>query len=135
MCLSQSYQDPSEEDVPGCSRVLGKVLMRNPRLEFLNLRKVLFVRDLSLSSLPASLTHLDLGGCRGLTDGGVRRLTSNCPRLASLSLSNTAVTDRSLLTLSVSRGRDTVRDLRINGCVNITDTGIEVTRLNKIRKI
>ena len=68
----------------------------------------------------------------GLTDGGVRRLSSNCPRLASLSLSNTAVTDRSLLTLSVSRARDTVRELRINGCVNITDTGIEVVTLAQL---
>ena len=130
LCLNQSYQDPSEEDEPGCSRLLGKVLMRNPRLEFVNLRKVVFVRDLALSSLPASVSHLDLGGCRGLTDGGVRRVTANCPRLASLSLSNTAVTDRSLLTLSVSRARDTVRELRINGCINITDTGIEVTTNN-----
>ena len=126
LCLNQSYQDPCEEDVAGCSRLLGKVLMRNPRLEFVNLRKVLFVRDLALSCLPPTVTHLDLGGCRGLTDGGVRRLTSNCPRLTSLSLSSTAVTDRSLLTLSVSRARDTVRELRINGCTNITDTGIEV---------
>ena len=128
LCLNQSYQDPCEEDVAGCSRLLGKVLMRNPRLEFVNLRKVLFVRDLALSCLPPTVTHLDLGGCRGLTDGGVRRLPSNCPRLTSLSLSSTAVTDRSLLTLSVSRARDTVRELRINGCTNITDTGIEVTR-------
>ena len=126
MCLNQSYQDPSEEDVAGCSRVLGKVLMRNPRLQFVSLRKVLFVRDLALSWLPPTVTHLDLGGCRGLTDGGVRRLTANCPRLASLSLSNTALTDRSLLTLSVSRARDSLRELRINGCSNITDTGIEV---------
>ena len=60
-------------------------------------------------------------------------MTANCPRLASLSLSNTAVTDRSLITLSVSRGRDTVRELRINGCTNITDTGIEViTQYNTV---
>ena len=58
------------------------------------MRRVLFVRDLSLSSLPPSLAHLDLSGCPGLTDAGVRRLTANCPRLVSLSLSYTRVTDR-----------------------------------------
>ena len=58
LCLTQCYQEPSDEDMPGCSRMLGKVLTRNPRLEMINLRNALFVRDLSLSGLTASLTHL-----------------------------------------------------------------------------
>ena len=43
--------------------MLRALLVRNSRLSVLNMRKVPFVKDVSLSFLPASLTHLDLAGC------------------------------------------------------------------------
>ena len=96
LCLNQCYQDQqtSHEDLSRCSRMLRALLVRNSRLSVLNMRKVPFVKDVSLSFLPASLTHLDLAGCSALSDGAVRRLTGSCPRLVSLSLSDTPVTDR-----------------------------------------
>lgn len=127
LCLNQCYQDQqtSHEDLSRCSRMLRALLVRNSRLSVLNMRKVPFVKDVSLSFLPASLTHLDLAGCSALSDGAVRRLTGSCPRLVSLSLSDTPVTDRSLVRLSVSRCRASLRELRISDCLNITDAGIE----------
>ena len=112
------------------------------------------VRDCSLACLARTLTHLDLGGCGLVTDSGVRRLTASCPALASLSLSRwilvsrprylhtylhiythlsrTKISDRSLFTLSSSRCRNTLREIRVNGCVNITDSGIEVFSISSL---
>ena len=45
-------------------------------------------------------------------------------------LSRTKISDRSLFTLSSSRCRNTLREIRVNGCVNITDSGIEVPSIS-----
>ena len=47
-------------------------------------------------SYSSSLQELDLGGCLLVTDAGVSSVTRLCPRLSSLSLSATLITDTSL---------------------------------------
>ena len=120
--------DESEEndDDVMINRHVSKILMRNKFLTHLNLRHLRGVRDSGLQCVPRSLSHVDLGGCLQVSDSGVRRLAS-CPRLSSLSLSRTLITDRSLCSLSSGKCRNSLRELRVNGCVNITDSGIEVS--------
>ena len=131
LCLNQSYsnqdEDKDEENSSlEYSRVLSKILVRNRFLTQLSMRFLPHVTDSSLHCLPRTLTHLDIGGCVQVTDAGVRRIASNCPLLSSVSLSRTMITDRSLSYLSCSKSRTTLREVRVNGCVNITDAGIEV---------
>lgn len=109
------------------NRHVSKILMRNKFLTQLNLRHLRGVRDSGLQCVPRSLTHVDLGGCLQVSDSGVRRLATACPRLSSLSLSRTLITDRSLCHLSSGKCRNSLREVRVNGCVNITDSGIEVS--------
>ena len=118
--------EDNEDDVM-INRHVSKILMRNKFLTQLNLRHLRGVRDSGLQWLPRSLTHVDLGGCLQISDSGVRRLASSCPRLASLSLSRTLISDRSLCSLASGKCRTSLREVRINGCVNITDSGIEVS--------
>ena len=120
--------DESEEndDDVMINRHVSKILMRNKFLTHLNLRHLRGVRDSGLQCVSRSLTHVDLGGCLQVSDSGVRRLAS-CPRLSSLSLSRTLITDRSLCSLSSGKCRNSLGELRVNGCVNITDSGIEVS--------
>ena len=120
--------DNDDNDAPDneCSRVLTKILMRNKLLTQLNMRHLDHVVDTTLHCVPRTLTHIDIGGCGHVTDVGVRKIAANCPRLSSISLSKTKITDRSLSYISTSRCRATLREIRLNGCVNITDAGIEV---------
>ena len=124
--------DESEEndDDVMINRHVSKILMRNKFLTHLNLRHLRGVRDSGLQCVSRSLTHVDLGGCLQVSDSGVRRLAS-CPRLSSLSLSRTLITDRSLCSLSSGKCRNSLGELRVNGCVNITDSGIEVSHRHR----
>jgi len=124
--------DESEEndDDVMINRHVSKILMRNKFLTHLNLRHLRGVRDSGLQCVSRSLTHVDLGGCLRVSDSGVRRLAS-CPRLSSLSLSRTLITDRSLCSLSSGKCRNSLGELRVNGCVNITDSGIEVSHTHR----
>ena len=121
------YESEDNDDEVMINRHVSKILMRNKFLTQLNLRHLRGVRDSCLQWLPRSLTHVDLGGCLLVSDSGVRRLASACPRLSSLSLSRTRITDRSLGHLSSGKCRNSLREIRVNGCVNITDSGIEVS--------
>ena len=124
--------DNEEEEDVMINRHLSKILMRNKFLAQLNLRHLKSVRDSGLQCVTRSLTHVDLGGCSRVTDTGVRRLASACPRLSSLSLSRTLITDRSLGYLASGKCRSSLREVRVNGCVNITDLGIEVSELSVV---
>ena len=132
LCLNQTFssQDEDKEEENSTlehSRMLSKILVRNKFLTQLSMRFLPHVTDATLHCLPRTLTHLDIGGCLQVTDAGVRRMASNCPQLCSVSLSRTLITDRSLSYLSCSKCRTTLREIRVNGCVNITDAGIEVS--------
>ena len=121
------YVTEDNDDDMMINRHVSKILMRNKFLTQLNLRHLRGVRDSGLQCVPRSLTHVDLGGCLLVSDSGVRRLATACPRLSSLSLSRTLITDRSLCHLSSGKCRNSLREVRVNGCVNITDSGIEVS--------
>lgn len=125
----ETNDEPTFDDIhedAECSRYLNKIFLQNKFLTHLNLRHLSVVLDASLHCLPRGLTHVDLGGCGHVTDVGVRRLSLRCPHLVSLSLSKTKITDRSLTSLATSRCKASLREIRVNGCLFITDDGIQV---------
>ena len=94
---------------------------------------VLHLRDCSSSVsdqvatlLPPTLLHLDLGGCSRLSDPGVQALAVGCPRLSSLSLARTAVTDLGLSRLGIAQCRNFLQELKVDGCRRLTDLGVEL---------
>ena len=122
---NEHHDDDDDDEVDECCRALNKILYRNKFLVQINLRHVNYVSDSHLRFLPRTLTHLDVGGCSRVSDHGVRRISSNCPLLSSLSLSRTSITDTALIHVSRGRCRNTLREIRVNGC-NISDRGIQV---------
>ena len=68
-----------------------------------------------------TVTALDLGGSRALTDEGVRHL-ARLPGLKHLDLSGTAVTDRGLEVLRELRSLETLSlaMTRVSGCERLT---------------
>ena len=122
---NEPHDDDDDDDDDECCRAVNKILYRNKFLVQINLRHVNYVSDSNLRFLPRTLSHLDVGGCSRVSDHGVRRISSNCPLLSSLSLSRTSITDTALIHISRGRCRNTLREIRVNGC-NISDRGIQV---------
>jgi len=84
------------------------------------------VSDQVATLLPPTLLHLDLGGCARLSDPGVQALAVGCPRLSSLSLARTAVTDLGLSRLGIAQCRNFLQELKVDGCRRLTDLGVEL---------
>ncbi|XP_023338289.1 protein AMN1 homolog isoform X2 [Eurytemora carolleeae] len=89
----------------------------------------LFLRGLSglsvelftcISSSCLHLANIDVGHCPGLEDQHVLQL-----RIESLSLAGLDITDSALHELARSGSKDTIKELRIDGCKHITDLGIQ----------
>lgn len=80
----------------------------------------------TLAKTAPHITELDLGLCAEVGDPGLTALVAGCPRLTSLNLSRTAVSDSGLTALATSAaGRDHLVELRVDGCREVTDEGIE----------
>jgi len=106
---------------------LWKLLQGCPLLTVLHLRDChTAVTDQVASVLPPGLIHLDLGGCPALGDPGLQALSVGCHRLASLSLARTSVTDLGLSRLGIALCRYTLQELKIDGCSELTDLGVEL---------
>jgi len=100
-----------------------EILKKNSRLITLYMRNLECVTDLVIPNLPPSIIQLDLGGCVALTDIGIRNLVTQCPRLVSLSLARTKVTDEGLAMLGDLGG--TIKEIKLDGCKAVSDRGIE----------
>ena len=116
-------QDKSTAAPPDSSQV-AELLSKNPRLCTLYMRNLVCMTDSVIPSLPPSITHLDLGGCVAVTDTGVEYLVTHCPRLVSLSLAKTKITDIGLAMLGRGEAGKTLKEIRLDGCRAITDKGI-----------
>jgi len=104
---------------------VAELVSSNCHLSTLYMRNLVCVTDTVISSLPPSLAHLDLGGCVAVTDAGVDQLVRHCPRLVSLSLARTRVTDKGLSRLGEGEAVRTLKEIRMDGCRAITDKGIQ----------
>jgi hypothetical protein len=79
---------------------------------------------LRIAAACPALTELDLGRCESVGDRGVAGLGA-LDLLRSVSLNGTAVTDLGLLAFAGGGSRHTLRELRIDGCRNVSDDGVE----------
>jgi len=109
---------------PPDSNQVAELLSKNPHLCTLYMRNLVCMTDSVIPSLPPSITHLDMGGCVALTDTGVEYLVTHCPRLVSLSLARTKISDTGLAMLGRGEAGKTLKEIRLDGCRAITDQGI-----------
>jgi len=106
---------------------LSSLLENCKNLTVLHLRDMTnFVSDEVATLLPPTLLHLDLGGCARLSDPGVQAIALGCPRLSSLSLARTNVTDLGLSRLGIAQCRNFLHELKVDGCKRLTDLGVEL---------
>jgi hypothetical protein len=71
------------------------------------------------------LIHLDVGSCTDIQDQFILHIR-DCCRIESLSLSMTDISDIGLHHLARCGCRSTLKELRIDRCINITDDGIQI---------
>lgn len=72
-----------------------------------------------------SISELDLGICESVGDRGVAALGQGLAHLQSANFSQTSITDQGLLSFAQGECRRTLREIRIDGCREVTDEGIE----------
>lgn len=81
------------------------------------------LRGEDLSSLPRSLTSLNLNGCRGIDNAGIEMVARTCPNLTRLELYwNTHITSSALA--AIGRGCPGLAYLNCSGCKGVTDDGV-----------
>ncbi|XP_031574935.1 uncharacterized protein LOC116308603 isoform X2 [Actinia tenebrosa] len=103
---------------------LVAMVSNQPELRSLTLTDCEKLRDQSLLSLPVHcplLESIDLRGVAFVTDLGVVPML-DCPRLKTLSLAETSVTDITMFALAEKCG-DKLRDLDLSWCEELTDRG------------
>jgi len=110
---------------PHCESALSVLVERTPALSTLYTRSCPAMTDKVLCRLPypSAIRYLDLGNCKSVGDQGVSSVAANCPRLTSLSIAKTSVSDTGLNVFSVSEC--TLSELNISYCQLISDQGIE----------
>jgi len=120
-------KDSDKDETAGAppdSNQVAELLSKNHHLCTLYMRNLVCMTDSVIPSLPPSITHLDMGGCVALTDTGVEYLVTHCPRLVSLSLARTKISDTGLAMLGRGEAGKTLKEIRLDGCRAITDQGI-----------
>ena len=80
-----------------------------------------------------NVKHLDLSGCRNITDAGLKHLSENLTNLQSLNLSHCHhITDEGLKDLA--KYLTNLTHLDLSWCIKITDEGLEIlTNLIKLQ--
>lgn len=110
---------------------LAQVLAKLPLLEALHLQyNGTVVSDSVLNEIGekcSRLRTLDLGRCAAITDRGLESLR-NLKHLKSLNLGHTNITDDGIEKLFANNHcwKQSLCELKLDNCVNITDYGIEV---------
>ncbi|XP_036616541.1 dynein regulatory complex subunit 6 [Trichosurus vulpecula] len=98
------------------------------KLRELNLTNCTQISDLALAQMGErcrSLTYLNLHNCTQLTDCGIEFIT-RLPKLISIDLSATDITDEALTSLSSHKR---LKELTVSECEFITDSGIKMNDL------
>jgi len=116
---------PGGECDPHTEALLSQLVGSLKKLETLYIRYCPSMTDKVLANLsyPSSITNLDLSYCQGIGDEGIANLAANCPKLLSLAIARTGVSDAGISLFSVSECKLT--ELNISSCKLITDQGIE----------
>ncbi|XP_018572656.1 protein AMN1 homolog [Anoplophora glabripennis] len=90
------------------------------------------VNDGVLECLTDHCSHLmglDVGGCKNVTDDGVKRL-STLKNLTWLTFSQTQISDEGISFLVKGSSGKNIRELRIDNCPNVTELGLKLIAEN-----
>ncbi|KAJ8913956.1 hypothetical protein NQ315_015194 [Exocentrus adspersus] len=82
-----------------------------------------------LSEYCPHLTGLDVGGCKNITDCGVKKLSA-LKNLTWLTLSQTQVSDDGISSLVKGSIGKNIKELRIDNCPNVTEDGLKIIAEN-----
>lgn len=95
-----------------------------PILSSLSLRDCIRLSDQTCTVLQAcqNIQSLNLAGCTGLRDSGIRQVTHACQALVHLNLSNCLISDMALSHLATLCHN--LERLELAGCNRLTDTGV-----------
>jgi hypothetical protein len=105
-----------------------KVLIGNKYLHTLFLAGWTSLTTVTMTTIVHNCPHmryLDLGNCNRLDDQAAE-VIGQLGELESLSVTGTRITDVGLASIGHSDSANTLKELRINKCVEITDEGIEM---------
>ncbi|UJR08534.1 hypothetical protein I4U23_012797 [Adineta vaga] len=110
-----------------------------PSLRKIRLQNCSHITDESISAIGKyclRLMELDLTGCIQITDEGVQHLRQ-LPYLRSLSLSQTRISDNSLIAIGQSSFHYTLNEINLKMCEEITDDGFVFLLKNcpKLKKV
>lgn len=99
-----------------------------PMLQVLYLRRCINLTDdavIAVSQNCPALVELNCGGCTNLTDASLEALGQNSQHLKSVNFSNAQVTDSGVLSLVSGKCSNSLKEIHMNNCVNLTDEAVE----------
>ncbi|KAJ7329149.1 hypothetical protein JRQ81_015323 [Phrynocephalus forsythii] len=71
------------------------------------------------------LQILNIGGCSSITDASLQALGQNCSHLHSVDFSSTQVTDDGVVALVSGQCSNSLKEIHMERCVNLTDVAVE----------
>ena len=80
----------------------------------------------SLGANSGRLRYLNLRGCSGITDAGIRALVTGCTRLRALDLGDLAYTVSDVMLSSLADHCPRLRRLSLRGATCVTDAGVRI---------
>ncbi|XP_060070166.1 protein AMN1 homolog [Ylistrum balloti] len=98
------------------------------QLQTVYLRRCINLTDeavIALSTSCPQLRLLNIGGCHLLTDKSLLALGQNSHYLKSVNFSKTKVTDNGVIGLVMGSSSKTLKEVHMDGCVNLTDEAVE----------
>ncbi|KAF9250810.1 hypothetical protein DTO006G1_9683 [Penicillium roqueforti] len=139
--LAHNVPDLEGLQVSQCSELTDEsvidVIRTTPKLSHLELEDLENLTNATLVQLAESpcaqeLEHLNISYCESLSDTGMLRVMKNCPRLRSVEMDNTRVSDLTLMEASFRVRRRGYSDdlpqigmrLMIFDCANVTWAGV-----------
>jgi len=123
---SHPAQRIKSRDVQPTTGALVQLITGQRYLETLFLRGMTGLSTEIFATLTTckNLRHLDVARCPNIGDS-VLNILRSCRNLESLSFAGTDITDLGLHYLANSESRDSLKELRIDRCTNVTDDGIQ----------
>ncbi|XP_046395201.1 protein AMN1 homolog isoform X2 [Ischnura elegans] len=97
-------------------------------LSTLYMRRCPAVSDEVIESVARNCIHLsqlDIAGCTSLTDKSLVAIADGSPKLMSLNISRSQITDSGLASLSQGRSQHSLVELLVNECLGVTEKGVE----------
>ncbi|KAL2093291.1 hypothetical protein ACEWY4_010603 [Coilia grayii] len=125
ICLSNSTEITS--------RGLQALASSCPNLKWIDLSGCTSVTDPGIQVLALSCMGLEviaLMRCTALTDKAIQELGANCRMLHTVSISETQVTDTGVIGLATGVCANSLKEIHMSGCRNLTDEAVIFVLLN-----